>query len=83
MTTFDVTIPVLNEETTLRENVLILHKFLWDHFPTKNQWQIVIADNGSTDKTLEIAQDLSQKKEEITFVAPVPKGDVVWEACNG
>jgi len=75
MTTFDVTIPVLNEEETLSENVLTLHQFLWTHFPNKNQWKIVIADNGSTDKTLEIAKNLSSQKEEITVVN-VPKRGV-------
>ena len=75
MKTFDVTIPVLNEEATLAQNVLILHDFLSKHYPNKNQWKIVIADNGSTDKTLEIAQNLAQQKEEITFVK-VPKRGV-------
>lgn len=75
MKTFDVTIPVLNEEATLAQNVLILHEFLWKHYPNKNQWKIVIADNGSTDRTLEIAQDLSNQKEEVTFVK-VPKRGV-------
>lgn len=72
--TFDVTIPVLNEELTLEQNVRILHAFLQKHFPEKGQWQIVIADNGSTDKTLAIAQKLSQHIEEITFVKVPEKG---------
>lgn len=72
--TFDVTIPVLNEEATLAQNVLILHEFLWKHFPQKNQWKIVIADNGSTDRTLEIAKELAQQQSEITFVKVPKKG---------
>ena len=60
--TFDITIPVLNEEKTLDQQVRILHHFLQTHFPTKGQWRIVIADNGSSDDTLVIAQTLSQEQ---------------------
>ena len=73
--TFDVTIPVLNEEETLRKNVLILHDFLQHHYPDANLWKIVIADNGSTDRTLEIAQDLDAQYPNIKYVK-VPKRGV-------
>ena len=63
--TFDVTIPVLNEEPTLEKQVLTLHAFLKKHFPQKGQWQIVIADNGSTDRTFEIAEQLATQHPEI------------------
>ncbi len=72
--TFDVTIPVLNEEATLEQNSLILHKFLKKHFPNPQQWQIVIADNGSTDTTLEIAKKLANQVPEITCVRVSDKG---------
>ncbi len=72
--TFDVTIPVLNEEATLDQNVRILHRFLQDHFPTAGQWQIVIADNGSTDRTLEIARALTAEIPEVTFVKAPRRG---------
>jgi len=61
--TFDVTIPVLNEEATLEQQVLKLHGFLKKHFPSSGQWRIVIADNGSTDRTFDIAARLSQHPE--------------------
>lgn len=72
--TFDITIPVLNEEETLDQNVRILHSFIKTHFPQQNQWQIVIADNGSTDRTLEIAQALSDEIAEVTFVKVPRRG---------
>ncbi len=72
--TFDITIPVLNEETTLAQNVETLHAFLKRNFPAKNQWQIVIADNGSTDRTLEIAQTLSESIPEVTYVKVPRRG---------
>ncbi len=74
MKTFDVTIPVLNEEPTLARQVEQLHAFLKTHFPTEGQWQIVIADNGSTDRTLEIAQELSNRIAEVTFVKVPRRG---------
>ena len=63
--TFDITIPVLNEEPTLERQVLILYAFLKKHFPSPGQWRIVIADNGSTDRTFEIAEALAKKHPEI------------------
>jgi glycosyltransferase involved in cell wall biosynthesis len=72
--TFDITIPVLNEEATLDANVRALHAFVKEHFPQENQWRIVIADNGSTDRTLEIAQALSAEIPEVTYVKVPRRG---------
>jgi glycosyltransferase involved in cell wall biosynthesis len=72
--TFDITIPVLNEEKTLDRQVRILYDFLSDHFPKKGQWQIVIADNGSTDNTLAIAHALSQEINAIKVVKVPRRG---------
>jgi glycosyltransferase involved in cell wall biosynthesis len=72
--TFDVTIPVLNEEKTLVQQVKLLHHFLRQHYPTPGQWRIVIADNGSTDNTLSLAQQLDNQYDEITYVKVPRKG---------
>lgn len=72
--TFDVTIPVLNEEETLDRQVRILHSFLKKHFPDTGQWRIVIADNGSTDATPEIAERLSVELPEVRLVRVPEKG---------
>lgn len=72
--TFDITIPVLNEELTLDRQVRILYDFLWQQFPEKGQWRIVIADNGSTDNTRHIAAALSDELPEIQLVAVPEKG---------
>lgn len=56
--TFDVTIPVLNEAATLHRQVAALHSFLLERYPQPNRWQIVIADNGSTDATRDLATSL-------------------------
>lgn len=72
--TFDVTIPVLNEEETLDRQVRILHDFLSEHFPTPGQWRIVIADNGSTDNTRHIAAALGDELPEVHLVRVPEKG---------
>ncbi|MCB0623273.1 MAG: glycosyltransferase [Saprospiraceae bacterium] len=72
--TFDVTIPVLNEEATLDRQVRILYAFLHEHFPDPTQWQIVIADNGSTDDTPAIAGKLVEELEGVALVKVPKKG---------
>lgn len=72
--TFDVTIPVLNEEDTLDRQVRILHDFLSEQFPTPGQWRIVIADNGSTDNTRHIAAALGDELPEVHLVRVPEKG---------
>ncbi|MBL7826909.1 MAG: glycosyltransferase [Saprospiraceae bacterium] len=72
--TFDVTIPVLNEEATLDRQVRILHAFLSANFPSQGQWKIVIADNGSTDNTRHIAAALGDEFPEIELVRVPEKG---------
>lgn len=74
MATFDVTIPVLNEEATLDQQVRILHDFLSLHFPDRNQWRIVIADNGSTDNTRHLAAALADELPEVQLVQVPEKG---------
>lgn len=72
--TFEVTIPVLNEEATLDRQVRILYQFLQQHFPTRRQWKIVIADNGSTDRTTDIAQALAREFQEVQLVRVPERG---------
>jgi glycosyltransferase involved in cell wall biosynthesis len=61
----DVVIPVLNEEKALPKCVSSLREFLWKHSPY--EFRIVIADNGSTDQTTSIAEDLSKKYPEVSW----------------
>jgi glycosyltransferase involved in cell wall biosynthesis len=66
MQTVDVVIPGYNEEKDLPACIATLWDFLNEHLPY--QWQIVIADNGSTDKTLAVAQALSLQYPHVTYV---------------
>jgi glycosyltransferase involved in cell wall biosynthesis len=72
--TFDITIPVLNEEATLAQQVRILHAFLCQHFTDRSLWRIVIADNGSTDATTQIAAELVSELPEVQLVRVPEKG---------
>ena len=57
--TVDVVIPVLNEEAALGHSVETLHTFLGEHCPYS--WRIVVADNGSRDRTPQICAELKQR----------------------
>ena len=72
ISTVDIVIPVYNEEKCLRENTLALYEYLEKtaHF----SWNIVIADNASTDKTPQIATDLSSKYQRMQYVYVPLKG---------
>lgn len=72
--TFDVTIPVLNEEASLAQQVRLLHAFLKEQFPTAGRWKIVIADNGSTDRTWELANALQVELPEVQPLSVPRKG---------
>ncbi len=74
--TFDITIPVLNEEASLDRQVRILYAFLEKNYPNgaNSRWKIVIADNGSTDRTPEIAEFLQKELPGISLVKVPEKG---------
>ncbi len=58
MTQVNVTIPVYSEEFRLKANLPKLHRFLSDQCPF--QFEIMIADNASTDRTFEVARSFSK-----------------------
>nr|MBC7244369.1 glycosyltransferase family 2 protein [Chloroflexota bacterium] len=69
----DVVIPVYNEEADLERSITTLRQFLKEH--VDYDWRIVIADNASRDRTLEIAQELSARYPgEVTYIHLDQKG---------
>jgi len=64
-TTVDIVIPVLNEEVALAGCIEKLYAFT-DNYPERD-WRIVVADNGSTDRTTEIATELSEKHSSLSL----------------
>lgn len=71
MASVEVVLPVYNEEQVLGNSVTQLHSFLqqlaW-------QWTILIADNGSNDNTLALAQGLAQKYPRVKVMHLPEKG---------
>ena len=57
--TVDIVIPVLNEEAALPVCLKRLYAFI-DRHPERD-WRVVVADNGSSDRTTEIAAELASE----------------------
>jgi glycosyltransferase involved in cell wall biosynthesis len=69
----DVVIPVYNEELDLGPSVAKLREFLKANCPYR--WRIMVADNASKDRTLEIAKELAARHPgEVTFIHLDAKG---------
>lgn len=68
-----VVIPVYNEEDALEDSVKKLREFLSEYMK-KYRWEIVVANNASTDKTLEIAKRLSRQYKDVSYVHLDQKG---------
>lgn len=72
-TSLEVVIPIYNEEEELERNIKKLHSYLTKNLSQYN-WQLTIADNASTDKSLEIAKKLSQKLAHVVYIHLDKKG---------
>jgi len=70
--TVDIIIPVYNEEQILKQAVDKLHNFLL--MQKYFEWRIVIASNGSTDRTNEIGINLSRNYSRVSFFHITKKG---------
>jgi glycosyltransferase involved in cell wall biosynthesis len=70
--TVDIVIPVYNEERDLETSVNTLSSFLAQRCAYR--WRIVIADNASTDRTLEIAKRLTSENSQVTYLHLPQKG---------
>lgn len=62
----DVVIPVLNEAHVLAKSVATLRSYLGEEFAYR--WRVVIVDNGSSDGTDKVAQELTAKHSDVAFV---------------
>ena len=68
----DIVVPVLNEEKILRRSITTLDEYMAKHLPYR--YQITIADNGSQDKTLEIAKNLAEKYQSVQVFSLAERG---------
>ena len=69
----DVVIPCLNEERALPVCVRRLHGFMSERMG-RYDWGIVVADNGSTDGTLDAAEALSQEFPQVRYIRLEQRG---------
>ena len=70
MANVDVVIPVYNEEHSLPVSVPKVLAFFDQH--PEHQWRIVVADNASTDRTLEVARGLEAQHPGCVTVLFIP-----------
>ena len=66
-------IPVLNEERSLPASIGNLHGFLRENMRDYD-WRIIVADNGSTDRTPSVSRDLVQKYETVRYLRLEQRG---------
>jgi glycosyltransferase involved in cell wall biosynthesis len=69
----NITIPVYNEQLELEQSVKTLHGYL-SKYLTDFSWIITIADNASTDNTLQIARKLAKSIPHVTYIHLPHKG---------
>lgn len=80
-----VALPAYNEEVILEENTLKLYNFFKKNFT--DDWQIVIADNNSSDHTGEIGKKLEKNFKGIKYLYVPQKGKgrairAAWESAD-
>lgn len=69
---FEITIPVLNEEKTLKEKIEKVLNFFKNN--NLDNFSLVISDNGSKDDTQIIGQDLEKRYSKIKYIRLNEKG---------
>ena len=72
-TSVEIVLPVLNEENDLPKSTETLHRYLSLNLSAYD-WRVLIADNGSTDSTLEIARALSQQHSRVGYLRLEQRG---------
>lgn len=70
----EITIPILNEEGTLDEQVRKVHQYLQSNLRDFAPIVIILADNGSTDATPNIARSLQQQLDGVHYLRLEQKG---------
>ncbi|MBI2835652.1 MAG: glycosyltransferase [Acidobacteria bacterium] len=68
----DVVIPVLNEAHVLEANVRKVHAFFGGAVP--HRWRIVIAENGSTDETVDVGRRIADALPHVEVIVVPERG---------
>tara|TARA_Y100000996_G_scaffold233327_1_gene183589 strand:+ start:5789 stop:6538 length:750 start_codon:yes stop_codon:yes gene_type:complete len=69
----DIVLPVLNEQEALSVSISRLLKFCSEEMISYN-WNIIIADNGSTDETYNIAKQIESDSKNVNVIKLSQKG---------
>ena len=69
----EIVLPVLNEERSLRASTTRLHEFLAANL-NRLEWRILIADNGSTDSTPDVAAQLVSDYDRVGYMRLEQRG---------
>ncbi len=77
----ELVIPCLNEAHVLEKSVTKIRSWLRVNFPYR--WRLLIADNGSTDGTIDVAERLARELEDVRCVRIPQRGrgralNMVW-----
>lgn len=74
LTSVEVVVPVYNEEVDVARNIPVLLEFLSSEvFPY--DWKIIVGDNGSTDRTPDVAQGLAREHpDDVAYYRATAKG---------
>lgn len=72
-TSVEIVLPVLNEERALGPSVTRLHAYLSDNL-AHYDWRILVADNGSTDTTPEVAARLIADLDRVGYLRLEQRG---------
>jgi glycosyltransferase involved in cell wall biosynthesis len=67
-----IAVPAYNEESILTENVKKIYDFLKNNIA--EEWQVIIADNNSSDRTGEVGKNLERNLEKIKYLNIPEKG---------
>lgn len=72
--TIEITIPILNEETTLAQQVRTAHAYIQENLQDIGTITITLADNGSTDSTPDIGRALSNELSGVKYLRLEKRG---------
>ena len=64
-----VVIPAYNEENRLRDTLPVIYAYLREHF---SQFEMVVVDDGSTDRTASIAQEFARQHPQTRVISYQP-----------
>jgi len=73
-TSFEITIPILNEQNTLQEQIYKTHYFIKNNLGDLGPIKIILADNGSNDDTSKIAKLLAKEFSNIYYIRLEQRG---------